>query len=757
MSNLKTGANQFLEKEELNRLKEFIFDKSILSKQSASFGILKNDSLSVFDDFKVVAGSSANTIKIKSGLAIDSNLNLIKLDSDVDNLLIPNQTNKFWIFIRQRKEYREIGTVSVNTIGEVVGVGTKFTEVLRTQTSKFPTKIKFINSSNNQEYEISQIIDDNNLTLAVPSNVLVAESGLKYVVVGSFTPGYVVPSQDKDIYEYDSCQLNGLPTNSPDPYYVVETTTDVEPVKLESSDIYIARVWRGSSPNELIIEDKRNDIYKTQSSYSIAKIQSLNNFSLQKKLLGVESVKHLPFGDIRDRNEVLIGWGFRSKSYSVNSTLNKITFNAGSGGWFKSVTNLATNAFVGCRFYWNNGQYSKIISSTQVGSTHEIILEKLDMSNFVNASEVRVTPDADSIEIFYESLSGNAPITFPLTIPIPEKPNKNGSVEFPILDCSGKLLLSVEPWIKFEGSEAANTYTIKFRLKNNSAYSDYYQIEDSNIYYTEEAFDTNGNLVDNTKTRTINSSKVVLVKNPNSVSLGQKIGFETIILTNSNPIIYLNPLTVSDRVTINNNNQSLSDNLIFVLPSSNSLFLPRINFQVRMSTNFLDFDGKKVQFKLGSESGTIIAEFSEVQLAPFVIFDITMTREGSDYWIIDRLKPNYADTDWNNQLATLINGWSSTAEGLKVRRDNGRIWIEGSLTKVITASGLVAENFATLPVGFRPFSEINIPIALFGNGVGFIFTNLTIYSDGTMRYIANLTSFSSTQTTIYILTNYSNI
>lgn len=203
MSRLKLSENLFLEVNELQRLVYFLETegyKRLLKNIVKSYGIVKNDSNT---NFKVTQkAGTTNTVIINAGIAFDSNLDAIVMNSNLE-LTIENTGIKKWIVLSRDVSNWETGTVSVNVDGTLTGVGTKFLSILRGQPN-FPVKVKFNSSVNIDEYEVVSVNSDNNAVLA---GDFVTESGLKYCVIGTFTPGFQPLEENKKIYEFDSYQI----------------------------------------------------------------------------------------------------------------------------------------------------------------------------------------------------------------------------------------------------------------------------------------------------------------------------------------------------------------------------------------------------------------------------------------------------------------------------------------------------------------------------------------------------------------------
>lgn len=204
--NVKTNEDQFLGKQELNRIKRSLqldgYQRAMLA-MSGTYGVVKIPVDVSFDALKIIQGSTVPKLTLKAGMAIDIFSQITRVDGDqVDVLTTPTDSVLRYVIISYDKDNREEGDLTLSTDGSMVGNGnTLFTDVLR-GAPNFPVKIKFPNSvSNLGEYEVLSVTDDLNAKIVGAS--FVAEIGLRYEVVGTFTPGKIVPSPDKLIYEYD--------------------------------------------------------------------------------------------------------------------------------------------------------------------------------------------------------------------------------------------------------------------------------------------------------------------------------------------------------------------------------------------------------------------------------------------------------------------------------------------------------------------------------------------------------------------------
>lgn len=263
MSNkLNFTRNISLEKEELIQLQSFLTNnaqKALFEAISLAWGIIPQADLSG-SDFLVVSGSSSGTIQvIDDSVAIDSDSLLLALQS-FDNYPVPDDSAHYWLKVSHRYLNVEVGTISINTSGEVAGAGTLFTELLRNQTSGSPIKIKFYKEdvqqveetiNNDGIYEIVEIINDGSMTLA---GNFVAESNLKYIIIGSVALGTTLTTTQKEgIYSYNNCALE----------LIAETVSDTPPTTgfIAGKDFYIARVRNVGGT--ISISDKRSGYYWT--------------------------------------------------------------------------------------------------------------------------------------------------------------------------------------------------------------------------------------------------------------------------------------------------------------------------------------------------------------------------------------------------------------------------------------------------------------------------------------------------------------
>lgn len=277
MSKLNINRKLFLEQEELVKFQEFIADspsENAIIGNTNSWGILRTDFTSD-TDFKVELGSNAGTIKIAKAenKALTAEGNRI-LQKAVDNIQITNDDSWYWVRISHEFNNQEPGTVNININGEVSGDNTQFISVLRGQSTKVPTKVRFVKedgspANNSAFYEVVDVIDNQNCILSSAVDFS-AESDLKMVVLGTTPIGEALSaSQEEGLYKYDSCKLELVP----------EVVTDTPPTNGYAEDLtfYIARVKNNGGT--VTIEDKRTEYWEFNIVGLTDKLSTFNNLS----------------------------------------------------------------------------------------------------------------------------------------------------------------------------------------------------------------------------------------------------------------------------------------------------------------------------------------------------------------------------------------------------------------------------------------------------------------------------------------------
>lgn len=547
MSFIKFSPNLFLEKQELQRFKEFLDNKGFrqfLLANSLRFGLiskqyfqtnLQNEFLN--GQITQGAGSSFNYAEIQ---AIDSNGDFISLDAG--NKLITADNIWRWVKIKYQLSSVEKGIVAIDAAGNLTGdSNTRFTEVLR-GAPDFPTRIKFTDSIGNLlEYDVLEVISDQLVTL--DNNTFVAETNLHYAVVGTFTPASVPPDSDKEIFQYDSCLLE----------LITETSLNTRPTFIEGKEFFLARIKSGGG--QIIIQDKRTQLWQVKADF-FAKNLKLT----QVPFFGIEKVKFNDQRSTLDKNVVYLSWTFKSTNYSVNSNLNILTIIGGSGGKYKKVTDFVNGDFDGYRLYTSDGSYSIIKSSVLTGNQINCYIDVLDIDRYSNDggstfhfNEIIVSPDCEEIEVICaareadesQSLSG-------YVAHLGEDQLTDQKFIFPINLPVAKLeLLAYDTFCNYE---------ITYRLKHIDQYSSKFSMQPDILfgYYTEKAFSVTGDFLPIVSSnnyaqnlaagyiRTYSSNLLLLSINADAYSekipkidIGDLKGVDTVALTNSIPVVDL--------------------------------------------------------------------------------------------------------------------------------------------------------------------------------------------------------------------------
>jgi len=469
MSYIKLNEEGFLGKQELNRHWDFLTTEGFIKDRllAKSFGIIKDAKDSGFTNFLVNAGTNANTIQIPVlSKAINGDGKYIIKKAE-DNILIPSTgstTGWWWVKIKHEYTPIEEGTISIDTAGNLTGTHTKFLSLLRGYPN-FAVTIKFYSNTtllNSKEYVVAEVISD---TSAKLSGDFVAESNLQYSIVGTFTPGYVVPSTSKEIYQYDSCLLTLVP----------EITLNTAPSKIDGSEFYIARVNISSG---LVIEDKRNEFFNLGEG----ELQEM--ITTQNKVFGVDEVRWMPENSTKDKNIVRVSWGFQSNNFTINSSTRVLTINGGLGGRFKDTSYFTNGDFNGWMCYSNNNKSLpyKIYQSTKSGSQINLTLEGLILDNFLTTDWIYIVPPVEeiTIQLYYQDTG---------SIGSPGQIHENLVVQktFPISPSYGDLEVVVD------GTICQTKYAIKFQYKNYKTYSVWQvPLADSVGYWDETSFDVSG-------------------------------------------------------------------------------------------------------------------------------------------------------------------------------------------------------------------------------------------------------------------------
>lgn len=317
MSKVKISENLFLEKNELVRMQEFSgkngWQRAFRSLVKR-YGIVMNEDAS---SFGVVASSVEGSVDILPGLAYNSQMEaIVSRDRITVSLGSVVEGQDKWIVLRRAVTANELGTVSIQTDGSLTGIGTEFTKVLRGQPN-FPTKVRFTSSSQNiREYEVVSVISD---TSAVLSGGFVAESGQKYSVIGTFTPGFIPAAGNKEIYEHD--------------YFEIEVITSDAKPELTEDEYILARMAYNVGGTYTIL-DLRGDYSFSMESIS-ADAESSEGMNPLVSLLGVRRVGGTAVGEQFATLEFLIEYAYKIISFDYVST---------GSGWALTISEGSCNA-----------------------------------------------------------------------------------------------------------------------------------------------------------------------------------------------------------------------------------------------------------------------------------------------------------------------------------------------------------------------------------------------------------------------------
>lgn len=392
---IKFSSNLFLSVEELNRFKSSLgekgwkrFVKSIVSQ----FGIAVNENNTNF--IPLIKSGVSETITIQPGIAFDSDVNAIVLDSAVDINLPASQISgdtKYWIILRYASTHNEEGTVNISSSGALTGVGTKFKEVLRGQPD-FPTKVKFSSSANTGEYEVVEVSSDTSATLA---GSFTTESNKKYSVVGTFTPGFIPLIENKQIYEYDSCEI--------------EVVKSIDTPSLQAGkEFVIATVNYVAGVMDL--DDVRYRYYLNQP---------YEQRTEEEKKLAVDGLVSLVRGSIVSINEkgVLMEYvmqhGFRITGFNLNRTVNGYTLDIeGNSNFIKypstPAVTIPEHMFKGWWILNRNNMEICVVTDSQ---NNRLTITEMNSDAVSDAANLVLVPPFNEIE-YAVTVNNNVPIPY---------------------------------------------------------------------------------------------------------------------------------------------------------------------------------------------------------------------------------------------------------------------------------------------------------------------------------------------------------
>lgn len=398
---LNFANNLFLGKEELNHLKESLGDKGyrrMFQQLVKDYGVVKLDSDTSFSYLKVVQGTLNGQITINTGVAIDSNIDTIDIESDlIDELTIPGDSTLRYIVIEYSGSPVAKGTVSISSTGQVTGVGTEFTKYLR-GLPNFPSVITFNGSANNLEYRIASITSDTDMQLNIASGILVTESSKTYSIVGTFTPGATVAAPQKYPMQFDGYTI----------------TTQLTDTVNAGTQFILASVLNDGTSTTII------DLRETKNIFSIGAGSSSSSMTSTSVVVGHDSMQTSGAKSPKHKTLLETTWSFNSDTgnWTYSSSTQEITISTGEGGSLVSVAGFNTGDFDG----WyvleeSTGQMTKIITS--IASGGNVVLAMEFALTVTTASDIKVVPSADFIE-FLTSTASSKPIAnrryiFPIT------------------------------------------------------------------------------------------------------------------------------------------------------------------------------------------------------------------------------------------------------------------------------------------------------------------------------------------------------
>lgn len=503
---LNIQPNLFLGITELRHLQDSLGKegfKNLIKQSTATYGIIsnkQNESL----PFNVSEGSVSGSILVSEGSAFDSNGEF--LSSKQKNIEIPNDNTWYWVKVKYTQVVKELGTVSIDSQGNLTGVDTKFSKLRSGQQGSI---ISFIGSSNNSEYLVQEVSSD---TEAVLGGQFTPETNLEYRIVGTFTPSFVPTSDQKYPFKYDSVNFE----------LIQESVLNTRPAYVSGLEFFVARVKNDSG--NLEIQDKRKDWFQSNAEFLSSFI-----FPDSIDLFGIEAVKFDDDKTPRDSNILEVSWAFKSESWTYNTSLRKVSISSGKGGSYKDSSFFTNGDFDGFRLYIN-GKRHNILQSQLNGSDIDVFLQSLNPDDFSQGGELRIVPDCDYINVFCRSepTDGNKLVS------------RVGT--FNVSLGTGKLFLTAY-------KSPTSLYNVKYSYTTGGYNSPEYSPVSSS-YYNEEQFDSNGNLIASPTLTNYTADSVngfiPINENNNSfrkefdrVSLGDLLGVERKTLDNSNPVITL--------------------------------------------------------------------------------------------------------------------------------------------------------------------------------------------------------------------------
>lgn len=377
MSKLKLSPNLFMEVNELNKMVDFIGNdgyKLILKHLIKEYGIAQNIENNMFKVSHKVG--TDNVVTINPGIAIDSDINIIRFTESVD-INIPFTTDKQWLAISYATTNNEVGTVDVSAQGALIGNNTKFLSVLRGQPN-FPTRIKLSSNFNKEEYEVVDVTSDTEATIV---GSFIEEKDLKYQVIGTFTPGFQPNDEDKMIYEYDYCRI-----------HIIDS---IEKPNVEDNVFIIASIE--FVDNVINVIDKRSNFFneKNDVKSSSAVSSSIVNSNPLVSLIKTKILKQ-NFLDFQ------IEWGYKVNAYELKNTSTSNVFTIVNGN-SNYITNITDNLFNGWKLLNRKNMMSVNIDYNIANSLYISVISSSLITN--ENDDFVIVPNFSEIE-FEVKMSG---------------------------------------------------------------------------------------------------------------------------------------------------------------------------------------------------------------------------------------------------------------------------------------------------------------------------------------------------------------
>lgn len=226
-----------------------------------------------FESFKVIQGAGAQ-LTILKGTAITNEGIPIILEADlVNHIIMEDEPVSYVVVLGYVESPIEKYKVNVQADG-VVTMSSELSNTGFTRTnqtidfgefgfenklrgiSQFPTVICFPNSTvNTGEYIVNSVNSNSVLTLNVGEGVLNIDTDQEWAIVGTFTPGVVIPAADKFPFQYGSHKISLILTTE---ISLLDTSDQPELIRLGTVS-YTAGV--------MTISDKRGINKYTKSNF----------------------------------------------------------------------------------------------------------------------------------------------------------------------------------------------------------------------------------------------------------------------------------------------------------------------------------------------------------------------------------------------------------------------------------------------------------------------------------------------------------